>query len=83
MSVPRAFAEFEEEPLARLLEAFARAHGCPVEELRPGRLISRPGELERELAGLGLRADLTRLKTLRSLVGAVVPLLEARPRAHH
>ena len=42
MSPHRAFAEFEAEPLTRVLEAFARAHGCEPGELRPSRRVSRP-----------------------------------------
>ena len=79
----RAFAEFEPGPLRRVLEAVARAERREAEELRPSDRLRRPEAVEAELARLGLTADLASLRTLRALVGAVVPLLERRPRAHH
>lgn len=79
----RAFVEFEPSPLRLVLAAVARSEGRPVEALRPTDRLLRPEALRDELAALGLAVDLAALRTVRALVGAAVPLLERRPRAHH
>ena len=77
------FAGFEPEPLGRVLEAFARAHDRQASGLSARDRLVRREALARELAALGLEVELDRLRTLRQLVGLVVPLLERKPSAHH
>lgn len=83
---PATFRGFEPGPLRELLEDVAGALRRPVEELAPGdRLDDGAGSLsrlEQRLAARGRAADLARLRTVRDLAGALVPLREKSP-GHH
>ena len=70
-----------------LLRLVASSKGCDVSDLKPrDPLDDRRGALERlegELGARGVHVAWDRIRTVRGLVGLLVPLRERRPRAHH